>query len=322
MNIDSLKIKISKDQLLAKFSQETIMEYFFQDIVRLGRFYVNPFRDDKTPGCRFFYNREGVLVFNDFSNNKQYDFFHIASLRRSQTMTVYDIYNELSGINFKLLPKPTIKFRDDEDRQINTTIKVEIMPYEKSDFDYWAQYNIDLSILKRFNVRRVNKFWINEVLKYIDLRNDPCYRYVEEDRFKLYRPFGGKKYKFRNNYISELEGMTCLPSEGDKLIITKSMKDIMMFYSMGLPAVCPPSETALISETTMKELTSRFKEVFIWFDQDQTGLERSEILYERYKELGVVRLNHNPKLGKDTSDIMKNQGKDKFIEICKQCEIL
>jgi hypothetical protein len=321
MDLNALTTILTKDDVLNKYSQEMIMEFYFQEPVRLGKFYCNPFRDDKTPGCRFFYTRQGFLVFNDFSINKQYHCFQVAALRVGRPITASEIHNEMSGVPPKSLPKPKIRYFNEEEKQSTTTITVKIMPYRQEDLEYWAQYNISLSTLKKFNVRKVEKAWINGTLKYIDLLSDPCYRYSEKDRIKLYRP-NSKKNKFRNNYTEELEGMDYLPEKGDKVIITKAMKDVMTFDSIGIPAVCPRSETSLLSETIMDNLFSRFTEVFIWFDSDPTGVERSIILYEKYKEQGLIRLSHSEFLAKDTSDIVKLYGIDKLIELCKQCEIL
>jgi hypothetical protein len=321
MNLEALTTVITKETLLAKYSQEMVMEFYFEQPVRLGKFYCNPFREDKTPGCRFFYTRQGFLVFNDFSINKQYNCFQVAALRTGKSITANEINSQMGGVPTKSLPKPTIRFFNEEEKQSNTTISVKIMPYTQADLEYWAQFNIGLSTLKKFNVRKVEKAWINGVLKYIDLKSDPCYRYQEGDRIKLYRP-NSRKNKFRNNYTEELEGIKHIPEKGSKLIITKALKDVMTFDSIGLLAVCPRSETSLISEEVMDDLLSRFDEVFIWFDSDPTGVERSIILYEKYKEQGLIRLTHSEFLAKDTSDIVKLYGVDKLIELCKQCEIL
>ena len=297
------------------------MEYFFQDTVSLKNFYCNPFRNDKNPSCKFFYSRKGTLVFNDYALNKQYDCFQMAEEKMGTKLTSSEIYDILVNVSSKELPKPKIQYYCEEDTQEKTEITVKIMPFEEADLEYWAQFNIFLPTLRKYNVRKVERAWINGELRYINLSKDPCYRYLEEDRIKLYRPFS-KKYKFRNNYTKDLEGTSLLPPVGDKVIITKALKDVMLFYSIKIPAVCPRSESSIITEESMNDLFERFTEVFLWFDQDQVGEYRSNILYEKYKEQGLILLKHSSALGKDTSDIVKNHGINKLIEICKQSKIL
>lgn len=321
MDLINLHQFISKDKLLQEYPQELIMEYFFQDTVNLKNFYLNPYREDKSPSCKFFYTRKGVLVFNDYALNKQYDCFQIAEERVGEKITSTEIYNLLANKNRKDLPKPKIKYFCEENAQEKTEIDVKIMPFNEADLTYWAQFNIFLPTLKKYNIRKVERAWINKKLIYIDLDKDPCYRYVEDDRFKLYRPLS-KKYKFRNNYVKDLEGTSVLPETGNKIVITKALKDVMLFDSIGVRAVCPRSESSLISAESMNNLFERFKEVFLWFDQDEVGIYRANILYDKYKEQGLILLNHGAHLGKDTSDIVKNNGINKLIEICKQSKIL
>lgn len=321
MDLRKVQSIINKDKLLLEYPQEVIMEYFFGEPIRLKRYYVNPFRDDGTPGCTFFYSKKGVLVFNDFGLGKQFDCFQVASLRMNKELTFGEIRVILNGAPLSAIPKPKIKFNPQSETE--TTIKVQLVPFSELDLEFWAMFNVSESILRKFNVRRVERAWINGVLTYLSTPQDPCFRYLEGDKIKLYRP-RNKRKKFRNNYGAEIpfEGTAHLPAEGDKLIITKSMKDIMVFDSIGLPAICPRSETSLIEEDVMIELFARFKEVFVWFDADTTGETQSLSMYERFKERGLIRITHSIKLGKDTSDIVRYQGINKLIELCKQSGIL
>lgn len=318
MDLSNIKTRVNKEKLLTIFSQEQIMEFYFGEPVKLRQRYLNPFRDDSYPKCYFFYTRMGALVFNDFSLSKQFDCFQIANLRVGYAIGPQAIYEQMANLNPIDLPVPTISYNK-EDAESETTIKVEVMPYTEQDLKFWAQFNITLNILKKFNVRRVQRAWISGSLKYINVDRDPCYRYIEGDRIKLYRPFN-KKMKFRNNYTQELEGSSVLPEKGNKLIITKSTKDVMVFSSIGLNAVSPRTEASILSEETMENLFNRFKKVYVWYDADPTGENMSEKMKDKYKSL--IRISHNPLLGKDTSDIVKEHGIQKLIELCKQYEIL
>ena len=320
MDLSTIKTNklVSREELLTIFSQEQIMEYYFGEPIQLRHAYLNPFREDNTPKCYFFYTRVGVLVFNDFSLGKQFDCFQIANLRAGKSLSSHHMYQQMSNLQPLELPTPTIQYNKEENEQ-ETVIKVEVRPYTQKDLEFWGQFNIDLKTLKKYNVRRVKKVWIYETLTYMDSDRDPCYRYIEGEKIKLYRPFNKDK-KFRNNYTQELEGAFVLPAKGNKLIITKSTKDVMVFSTIGLNAVSPRSESSLLSEETMEDLFSRFKQVFIWYDADATGEEKSQKMVSKYPQL--VRITHNAQLGKDTSDIVKTHGITKLIELCKQYEIL
>ena len=111
-----------------------------------------------------------------------------------------------------------------------------------------------------------------------------------------------------------------LPERGNKLIITKATKDVMVFSTLGLNAICPTTEASKLTQETLDELCERFKKVYVWYDADEPGEQLSLSLCSRDKRL--IRVNHNKLLGKDTSDIVKNHGIIKLIELCKQYEIL
>jgi hypothetical protein len=320
MELDKVRVKVSRDMLFDKFSQEQIMEYYFGEPVLLKKGYKNPFRKDKYPTCFFFYKQKGQLVFMDFSLGKPMTCIDIAELYHGKPMSYQEIYEEMSKITYLDLPKPTIEFNKDEVLS-ETVIKVEVMPYDKEDIAFWAQFNIGLATLKHFNVRRVKRAWINGQLRYINLDRDRCYRYIDDDRIKLYRPHN-KKMKFRNNYIKEYEAMNFLPEQGDLLVITKAMKDVMTLHSIGITAICPRSESSVLSEEVMKSLLHRFQKVFVWYDADTTGNAKSDEVYFKYKEFGLRQMKHHGFLGKDVSDIVKTNGIEKLKEICKQLETL
>jgi hypothetical protein len=320
MELDNIRLRVTKEMLYAKFSQEQIMEFYFGEAIKLKQKYKNPFRNDKFATCPFFYKKNGQLVFMDFSVGKPLTCIDMAELRHGRPVGYQEIYYEMSNLKLIDVPRPTIQFNK-EDVLNETVIKVEVMPYDQRDLEYWAQFNISLSTLKHFNVRRVRRAWINGQLRYINLDRDRCYRYVEGDRFKLYRPHN-KKMKFRNNYVHEYEGLNQLPLTGNLLVITKSMKDIMTLHSIGITAVCPHSESAILSPESIEEFVYRFQKVCIWYDADPTGQAKSLEMHALYKHQGVERLSHDAVLGKDVSDIVKEHGIEKLKEVCKQLEIV
>lgn len=50
-----------------------------------------------------------------------------------------------------------------------------------------------------------------------------------------------------------------LPESGDILIITKALKDVMVLYEYGIPAIAPCSENLFITEAQYNHLKERFK---------------------------------------------------------------
>ena len=94
----------------------------------------------------------------------------------------------------------------------------------------------------------------------------------------------------------------------------------MVFSTLGINAVCPTTEASKLTQETLDDLCGRFKKVYVWYDADEPGEQLSLSLCSRDSRL--IRVTHSNILGKDTSDIVKNHGIKKLIELCKQYEIL
>jgi hypothetical protein len=79
-----------------------------------------------------------------------------------------------------------------------------------------------------------------------------------------------------------LQGYEQLPKTGKLLIITKSLKDVMVLYELGYNAVALQSENDNLNKQIFIELSNRFKKIVIFFDNDLPGLDASVKLCEKY----------------------------------------
>jgi DNA primase len=126
----------------------------------------------------------------------------------------------------------------------------------------------------------------------------------------MYKPFEDRMYRFRGHNLKDvLFGYNSLISGGD-LIITSSMKDVVMFYNIGMKAIAPTSE-GVFSGIRKKygELRLRFDRIFVSFDNDKKGKEATMQLC---KELGDVIPIFLSGPEKDGADIVKKYGLDVF----------
>jgi len=322
MNLKELQVETNVKTLYDPLGEERIMSFYFNDNVVMGKKYTNPFRDDNYPSCSFWWSKSGRLYFVDHATEKvTYSPIDIACMRTGYDYPdiLYKIESdfhiqELNLEDKRQLREETKKFKKPEIKP--ATIKVKLCKFKKKDLDYWASFNIDENLLKYYDVRKVDKAWISEKLWYVDNENDPCYRYKEKDKFKLYRPFAKKTNKFRTNYFGGLlEGYTQLPHRGSTLIITKGLKDTMTFQSIGVNAVAVRSENTPVSQNAYNLLKDRFDKIFIWFDADEAGRIGAKKLGSMY---GLKTIEHDGRLGKDPSEIISNHGREKLIELVKK----
>lgn len=326
MDLNSLEVKPNTALLYSLIGQERLMNFYFNDEIKLGKKYVNPFRDDTNASCVFKWSNTGNLYFVDYATEKvYYGPIEVAMLRTGYSFPeiLYKIESDfqLANLNLEDRKKLEIETKSTIIPEVKpATIKVKLAKFTKKDLKYWEQFGITPTILDFYDVRKVEKAWISNEIWYLDNDFDPCYRYKEKDKFKLYRPFANKKNKFRSTYFGGiLEGYTQLPHKGNILVITKGLKDVMTLCSLGINAVAVRSENTPISENAYEILRNRFTNIYIWFDADKAGDIGSEKMSKKYN---IPSLSHSGELGKDPSDIVKNHGKQKLIELCQQLEIL
>ena len=178
---------------------------------------------------------------------------------------------------------------------------------------------ITQEILKKFKVFSCKNVFLNQELFTIYKQNQLVFGYyggIREDieRWRIYYP-GHKRYKFISNWKSfRLQGSHVLPKKGDFVVITKSLKDVMVLYALGIPAIAPISENCFVTDAQWEKLKERFKHKILLYDNDRAGKIASAKLRRKYPELHIMLIpNHTN--AKDISDYYKMWGKDKTLEL-------
>lgn len=323
---------ITKEMILERISQEEIMQKYYPGDVIIGKKVTNAMRKDTHPDCVFYYS-SGNLLFIDFAR-KQYngDCFKIAMLNTK--LGFPDIlYRINKDFNLNLAPKgfhekttkPKYKVTEKkiESKDISK-IECETMDWTKFDRNYWNSRGISISTLEHYDVKPCHRVWIhksNEIFTYHP--SDPIYRYLirDPDLMEIYRPYGGKKVKFRSNCPKNiLQGWKQLPDKGDLLVITKAYKDLMNFYEMGYAAISFGGETTFPEGKIFKMLQDRFDHMIVIYDNDAAGNYSAEKLYENYG----IPYWFIPDVFKvkDTNDFIYEYVYDRYREVWKPNEIL
>lgn len=301
--------------VLKYLTQEQIYEHYFGQSISLTDKYKNPLRQDESPGCQFFYStKSNKLLFNDFSlTSPPIDCFDFIKLKYN-----YDLNEALMQINhdFKL------KLGSSEISGSPVAKKVTVKPIKRepircqpqnfNNFDkkYWNEYGITLSTLSYFNVYAIKKVWKGRRPVWTYSPGNPiyCYRFPIENKKKLYRPLAKRSYKFMSSpgIKHVYQGYDQLPSKADRLIITKSMKDVMLLYELGYYAIAPNGEGYDIPNEFINELYSRFDELILFYDNDEVGIKNADDLC---KKIGCSYIYIPEEYGeKDISDFYKKYG--------------
>ncbi len=322
MEFVSLNPEITQDFILSKVNQETIMQHYTGLNVNSKKLMLSPVRSDHKVTCCFYKSKSGILYLHDFATNEHINCFNIVS--KLYNCNYYEALKIIAK-DFGLIKGETpkcIKIVSELKESKTSKIQVQVKEYTKEELEWWKQYGISLKLLKKYHVYSLKNVFLNGTLNTSSTSKMPIYGYYFGkdknglEKWKIYFPLR-TNYRFMNNLSKKvLQGYHQLPKEGNLLIITKSMKDVISLNGFGIPAVSPNSETLFIDDKKLEEFKKRFKHILVIYDNDRAGKFNMSRIRKLYPELNYFIL---PKtLAKDFTDSIKLVGVEKMKELIKE----
>lgn len=297
--------------ILSKLSDYDIYAYCIGDF-KIGKLTNSPLREDKIPSFAIFKGRNGNLMFKDHGSGLSGT--AITFLKEYKNIkTDAELEKELLKIISSTAPKNKKKTSYENytlEEPNETEIGIVRQNFTDIDIKFWNQFGISINTLKKFNVFSIKYFLCNKIVKGIYKDTNPMYAYKVDDRFKIYRPYNNKFTKWRTNLTTyNIQGYAQLPKEKrNLLIITKSLKDVMVLYEMGYNAISPSSETTFIPKDILNDLMIKYKNILILFDRDAPGMKNAKKYAHKYN-INAFFINKKFK-SKDISDAVKLNGFD------------
>lgn len=317
------KIIISKEDILAKTTEASILQYYL-GIKSIPIVMNSPFREDKKPSFGIYTKDGSKIYFKDFANGESGDSFTLLSKLWGLSFrdTLIKIYTDIP--KFSVVAYVNKSTNRGIHISSDSELKCKIREWNKDDLDYWNSYGISKEWLEYADVYPIShKIIIKDGKKYTYAADKYAYAYVEKKEgkvtLKIYQPFNKKGYKWSNKHDSSVISLwTKVPLYGDMICICSSLKDALCLWAnTGIPSIAVQGEGYSISQTAINELKNRYKSVYILFDNDPPGIEDglklssitgfTNIVLPRYEEYS------NPK---DISDLYKAiNDKKKFKEL-------
>lgn len=296
---------ITLDYILSRVSEYDIYTHYLGQF-KVGAIYKSPFRKDNNPSFGIYYSkRTKQLLFKDHGTGECGNIIKFVSLYTGLT-NYNDILNDII-VKLNITPQTKLDSSKQYIPSSETIIGVVRQKFTPADINYWSQFHISLQTLKKYQVDSIKYYLCNGIVKGIYKPENPMYSYKVYNNFKIYRPLGDKYIKWRNNLTEyDIQGYAQLPKKGDVLFITKSLKDVMCLYEMGIAAISPSSESTFIPDDVLEDLKKRFKRIIILFDRDQAGVRNSRKL--SLKHSLEAMLVHKKFKAKDISDAIKANG--------------
>ena len=320
MEFISLKPKITKDFILSKVNQESIMQHYTGLNVSSKKLMLSPFRVDNHFTVSFYKSKSDILYLHDFATNEHINCFQAVMKKFGcNYYEALDIiakdFGLIEGINNVKEKPPSVESLKETE---STKIQVQIKNYSNKELEWWKQFGISIKTLKKFHVFSIEHVFLNGELKFTSSEQCPIYGYYFGkdkngiEKWKIYFPLK-ESYRFLNNLSKKiLQGYHQLPKTGDLLVITKSMKDLMAMYEFGISAISPNSETLFIDDKKLEEFKRRFKHILVIYDQDRPGKHNMWLIRKQHPELNYYFLPWY--LAKDFTDSIKMVGVENMKE--------
>lgn len=309
-NTEKLLKQVRKDytlqDILQKVSQYDLFKRYVGDF-KIGRLYHSPFRKDSNPSFGIFSsNKDGNLLFNDLGR-KGYcgDIVKFIQLYFSISNYQEAVNKIVDDFNIQTI---TTKLESNIYKNVKRDIGVIRQDFTNADIEYWNQYGIDIDTLKKFKVSSVKYYLVNNIIRDTYSETNPIYCYSVFGKLKKYKPLEIDKSKKWGGNLSnyDIQGYEQLDYRKKSLIVTKSLKDVMVLYKLGYNAIAPPSENTKIPENVIKILQSKFKNITIFYDRDITGVSNTKELVKKYN-LNFIFIQKRYKV-KDISDFIQKYG--------------
>lgn len=310
---------MTKEELYARVEPEYIFRWYL-GFFSYRKAFKSPFRPDKSPDCFFFKSKStGEPIFHDFAQGEGYDSIKIVqklfnlNYREALEKIAKDMLSDVKTPHIvNILPSDAYLVDDFVDEKVNFIY--ELKRWNKKEYQYWLDYGITAKSLRKYHVRSCNWIGVNNRVMFTTFDDCPIFIYEFGEDIKMYRPLTKeRKNKWRQNVRENtVQGLEQLPEKGKILIITKSLKDVMVLDELGYNAIAPISESTRLSKELITDLKKRFKRIYVIMDNDKTGQKAATYYFDNFN-IPYFFIEEE----KDVSDYSKKFGIEKLKQKLK-----
>ena len=295
MNFQTPKLepKITKEFLLSKNSEETYMSTYLRVPIKRGLF-CSPLRRDNRPTCSFCHSKKGELMYHDFGTGFHENFVGVVmEIHKCSYQEALNVIAEDFGYISKAENRPAVKIKVSNvklEEKTETLIQIKPKAFSEQELKWWKGFGVTERTLKKYKVFSCDSIFLNGDYFSSSSPRVPIYGYYcgKKNGQELWRIYFPSKRSFRflsnvgKNYI---QGAKQLPKTGDVLLVTKSQKDCMIAYELGIPAIAPCSEVLFLNNKQIQHLKKRFKTIVVCYDTDLTGIHNLKQIKVKHPDL-------------------------------------
>jgi len=307
---------VTMDDVLKHTTEYDIFTQYLGFRPTVGQLYLSPLRKDSNPSFGLFYTKSSrALLFKDLGTGETGNCFKFASLIDNTTIrqAIKNLFNQyVSNKVTKRTAPEQVPIKDYKELDI----VVDDVPLTSEGRLFWDNFGISEDTLKKFNVKQINKFWVNGKEYWRAVKSKPMFSYFIYSKVKIYRPFFKRMKFYSNCTLTDMQGWEQLDYSKDTVVITKSYKDIMLLNELGYTAIAPNGEGHSIPQKALDILRAKFKRIVIFYDRDLPGMQAARKLWRQNKDFDFMFTPR--KAEKDLSDFYKANGKISTIKFLSE----
>lgn len=316
---------LSQKAILDKVSEYDLWTYYLGHCT-INKAFNSPLRKDKRPSAVLYVASNSKIVMKDFGTGQNYDIFKFLQELRGYTytealLTIDGDFNLGMGYKKPGKKKPKITNTVLEPAKDLCHIMIKRAEWKPEHIQYWKEYSISMETLKRFKVYNLKCYWVikGSKVEMYEAKKNPifCYDFGNQ-RYKIYKPLD-HNFRFMTNADNDvLQGADQLDdwdSEESVLIITKSLKDVMVLDTLGYHSVAVQSENSLPLKSTIDYLKVKYDKILVLFDNDSPGIQGADKFCKQH-DLKSITIPKESK-AKDIAEFTKLHGQIKAKQLLK-----
>jgi DNA primase len=257
-------------------------------------------------------------MYHDFGTGFHENFVGVVmEIHKCSYQEALNVIAEDFGYLSKAEDRPAVKIKVSNvklEEKTETLIQIKPKAFSEQELKWWKGFGITEKTLKKYKVFSCDSIFLNGDYFSSSSPRVPIYGYYcgKKNGQELWRIYFPSKRSFRflsNVGKSYIQGAKQLPKTGDILLVTKSQKDVMLAYELGIPAIAPCSEVLFLSNKQIQHLKKRFKTIVVCYDTDITGIHNLKQIKVKHPDLHIFFIPR--KYGvKDISDFFKKYGEE------------
>jgi len=321
--IDFNNLDLNRDFILKSISEQQIFDYYVDKPYKLGEMIQSNLRDDDSTASLNIYIKNGNIKYKDFGHSQGNCFEYVKNLYQCEYKEALEIIAKDFGLVLGKASKPKIHKEAEKFIEFNKTIIPVPRGWKSLDKQYWTdRYYIPLRRLVEYEVFAAQHIYLknrpdNMFIWASHADNNPIYYYKLDNHYKCYKPLStDKKLKWLSTTdVNDIQGMKQLPKRGELLIITSSMKDVLVLKELGYDAIALGGEGNRIPERILDYLWACFDNIVVFYDNDKPGLKYGKSFSEEigagmihipleYEEKDISDFTHIHRLD-DTVSLMR-----------------